>query len=301
MNSAAPLRPAVPWLAVALLLPAVVALQVWRDRLTPPPAEAVPLLWVQSPELARRMTLSFDDLAADVYWIRSVVHYGSERRAPGTASARYPLLYPLLDMTTTLDPNFDVAARLGAIYLSEGYPGGPGRIDQALALLQKGQRHAPTRWQYPHDIGFVYYWWAKDYATAAKYFRDASELPDAPNWLKTLAGTTLIQSGDRAAARAMWTELGASADVEWLRRAADYRLGQLRALDDIDALTQRVEQTRQRLGRLPQSWAEVVTARVLPAVPTDPTGVPYQLDGAGNVTLGAESSLAPLPQLGGAK
>ena len=300
MTSAAIPRPAVPWLAIALLLPAVVGLQVWRDRLTPPATEAVPMLWVQSPELARRMTLSFDDIAADVYWMRAVVHYGGERRS-SQASHRYALLYPLLDMTTTLDPSFDVAARLGAIFLSEGYPGGPGRTDQALALLEKGQRHAPDRWQYAHDIGFVYYWWVKDYATAAKHFQHASELPGAPNWLKTLAGTTLIQSGDREAARAMWTELGASADVDWLRRTAEFRLGQLRALDDIDALTARVEQTRQRLGRLPQSWADVIAARVLPAVPTDPTGVPYQLDGTGTVTLGSGSGLAPLPVLGTAK
>jgi tetratricopeptide (TPR) repeat protein len=286
---------------MVLLLPAVIGLQVWRDRVTPPATEAVPMLWVQSPELARRMTLSFDDIAADIYWMRAVVHYGGERRNESAARHRYALLYPLLDMTTTLDPSFDVAARLGAIFLSEGYPGGPGRIDQALALLEKGQRHAPDRWQYAHDIGFVYYWWAKDYATAAKHFRHASELPDAPNWLKTLAGTTLIQSGDRQAARAMWSELGASADVEWLRRTADYRLGQLRALDDIDALTTRVEQARQRLGRMPQSWADVIAARILPAVPTDPTGVPYSLSDSGVVTLGAGSSLAPLPVIGSAK
>jgi tetratricopeptide (TPR) repeat protein len=300
METVSPSRPAVPWLAMVLLLPAVIGLQVWRDRVTPPATEAVPMLWVQSPELARRMTLSFDDIAADVYWMRAVVHYGGERRTAGAAH-RYALLYPLLDMATTLDPSFDVAARLGAIFLSEGYPGGPGRTDQALALLEKGQRHAPDRWQYAHDIGFVYYWWVKDYATAAQHFQHASELPGAPNWLKTLAGTTLIQSGDREAARAMWTELGASADVDWLRRTAEFRLGQLRALDDVDALTARVEQTRQRLGRLPQSWAEVIAARVLPAVPTDPTGVPYQLDGTGTVTLGPGSGLAPLPVLGTAK
>jgi hypothetical protein len=300
MTAAATSRPAVPWLAIALLLPAVVGLQMWRDRLTPPAAGAVPMLWVQSPELARRMTLSFDDIAADIYWMRAVIHYGGERRATA-GSHRYALLYPLLDMTTTLDPNFDVAARLGAIFLSEGYPGGPGRTDQAIALLQKGQRLHPDRWQYGHDIGFVYYWWVKDYAAAAEHFQRASELPGAPSWLKTLAGTTLIRSGDREAARLMWTELGASADVDWLRRTAEFNLGQLRALDDIDALTQRVQQARQRLGRQPQSWEDVIGARVLAAVPTDPSGVPYQLDDTGTVTLGPGSKLAPLPVLGTAK
>ncbi len=288
-------RPAVPWLVITALLASVVTVQAVRDRFTPPPgAEQTPLLWLQSPALARRLALSFDDLAADIYWMRAIVHYGSERRST-TSAHDYPLLYPLLDMTTSLDPNFDVAARMGAIFLSEGYPGGPGRPDQAIALLEKGQRHDPTRWQYEQDIGFVHYWWLKDYRTAAAHFARAADLPGAPNWLRSLAGTTLLEGGDREAARTLWRELYDTAEVDWMRRAAEYRLAQLRALDDIDALHARVADTTRRLGRRPRNWTEVIAAGVLPAVPTDPGGVPYTLDDTGRVGLGAGSSLAPLP------
>ena len=76
-------------------------------------------------------------------------------------------------MTTTLDPNFDVAARLGAIFLSEGVPGVDGRPDLGLALLEKGRRHGPDRWQYMHDIGFVHFWWLKDYPAAGRCFDQA--------------------------------------------------------------------------------------------------------------------------------
>jgi hypothetical protein len=290
-------RPAVPWLLLGGLLAAVVSLQVGRERLAAPAtADEAPLLWLQSPELTRRLALSFDDLVADVYWIRAVVHYGSERRSL-TSSHRYALLYPLLDMTTTLDPNFDVAARMGALFLSEGYPGGPGRPDQAIALLEKGRRHDPTRWQYVHDIGFVHYWWLKDYRSAATYFERASALPGAPNWLRSLAGTTMLEGGDRDAARTLWRELYTTAEVDWMRRAAEYRLAQLQALDDIDALAARVTEVTGRLGRTPRTWAEVVAAGGLPGVPADPTGVPYILGTDGRVTLGSGSSLAPLPAL----
>jgi tetratricopeptide (TPR) repeat protein len=290
-------RPSVPWLALGLLLGAVVALQVVRERLTPPPAEPVPVLWLQSPELARRMTLSFDDLAADIYWIRAVVQYGSDRRSPGAAN-RYALLYPLLDMTTTLDPNFDVAARLGAVFLSEGYPGGPGRPDQAIALLEKSLARNPTRWQYVHDVGFVYYWWLKDYDKAAAYFEQASTMPGAPNWLRSLAGTTLLVGGDRAAARQLWTELHDTADVDWLRRTAETRLLQLRALDEIDLLNERTAAVAARLGRPAASWQDVVAAGALGGVPLDPAGVPYGIDAAGKAVLSEESPLSPLPTIG---
>ncbi|MGD9905826.1 MAG: tetratricopeptide repeat protein [Vicinamibacterales bacterium] len=290
-------RPAVPWLLIGALLSIAVTAQIGRDRLTPPPGVGqTPLLWLQSPELARRLALSFDDLAADVYWIRAVVHYGTERRST-SSTHRYALLYPLLDMTTTLDPSFDVAARMGAIFLSEGYPGGPGRPDQAIALLEKGQRHDPTRWQYAHDIGFVHYWWLKDYTTAARHFERAAAMPGAPNWLRSLAGTTLLEGGDRASARTLWRELYTTAEVDWMRRAAEFRLAQLQALDDIDALAARVAAVAARLGRAPTDWHEVIAAGGLPGIPTDPAGAPYALGPGGTVTLGDGSPLAPLPVL----
>jgi hypothetical protein len=296
MTATAAPHPPVPWLRLTLLVAAVVGLQLGRDRLTPPAGpEAAPVLWLQSPDLARALTLSFDDVAADIYWMRAIIHYGGERRR--ATGQRYALLYPLLDMTTSLDPHFDVAARLGAVFLSEGYPGGPGRPDQALALLEKGQRHAPSRWQYEHDIGFVHYWWLKDYRTAGLHFQRASVMPGAPIWLKSLAGTTLLDGGDRAGARRLWQELYASAEVDWMRRAAEYRLAQLQALDDIDALTARVAEVARRTGRQPQAWQDLIAAGALRRVPTDPAGVAYALESSGRVTLGDGSGLAPLPAL----
>ena len=278
---------------LVLLLVAAVALQGVRDRLAPPREPETPTLWLQSPGATRRVMLSFTDLAADVYWMRAVVHYGGERRVQA-AGGRYALLYPLLDMATTLDPHFDVAARMGAIFLSEGYPGGPGRPDQAQQLLEKGLRNDPDRWQYRHDIGFVQYWWLKDYKSAAMSFDLASRLPGAPPWLRTMAAVTLTQGGDRESARNLWSELLATAAFDWLRDAAEYRLRQLAALDDLDALTARVARFR---GLVSLSWSSLVQAGAMSGVPVDPTGVPYALTPDGTVALGAESSLAPLPEI----
>ena len=278
------------------MLVAAVSLQAARDRLTPPREPDVATLWLQSPAATRRIMLSFTDLAADVYWMRAVVYYGGERRA-GAPRGRYPLLHPLLDMATTLDPNFDVAARMGAIFLSEGYPGGPARPDLALALLEKGLAHDPTRWQYRHGMGFVNYWWLKNYPEAARQFELGGRMPGAPEWLRTMAAVTLARGGDRDAARRLWSEMLAAADVDWMRRAAQYGLQQLRALDDLDGLRARVDSVRAQTGRVPETWAVVVAAGLLDAVPADPTGAPYVLGADGSVTLDAASALNPLPTL----
>ena len=69
--------------------------------------------------------------------MRAVVYYGGQRLATSQAQ-NYDLLYPLLDLVTTLDPLFSVAYRFGAIFLTEAYPDGPGRPDQRVALLERG-------------------------------------------------------------------------------------------------------------------------------------------------------------------
>ena len=49
---------------------------------------------------------------------------------------RYELLFPLLDLTTSLEPRFNMAYLFGSIYLAESPPGGPGRPDLGIALLE---------------------------------------------------------------------------------------------------------------------------------------------------------------------
>ena len=112
-----------------------------------------------------RAALSYRSLLADVYWIRSLQHYGRTKMAE-SGETKYDLLYPLLDLTTSLDPRFNIAYRFGSIFLTENPPGGPGRPDLAIALLEKGLAAQPLRWEYAEDIGFVYYR-AGNYAKAA--------------------------------------------------------------------------------------------------------------------------------------
>ena len=263
--------------AVAALTVAI-ALQVIRDRrYTMDDTSAEQLLYVRSPAAVGRIVLGFDALAADVYWIRAIQHYGSGRLAPEGIRRRSELLYPLLDLTTSLDPYFNIAYRFGAIFLSEAYPGGAGRPDLAIALLQKGIAAQPDRWHYYHDIGFVHYWAMQDRRGAAEWFRKAAERPGAPNWLLPIAAAMLTETTDRTAARYLWRQI-LDADDEWLRQRAIRGLMQIDALDQIDRLN------------------GLVATGALKSLPADPAGVPYEIDPATRrVTVSKRSPLFPLP------
>lgn len=269
------------------------------DALARPGASAGRVLYVRSGAVARRMLLSFDALGADIYWIRTIQHYGRDRKSTRVAN-RFELLAPLLDLTASLDPRFNVAYRVGAVLLAEPPPSGPGRIDQAVALLEKGLRSNPNRWQYAFDIGFIDYWYGSGndhFAAAARWFERAAGMPDAPIWLKQLAATTHAAGGDRQGARALLQEL-ANSEEEWIQRAARRGLQQLAALDDVERLQTQLDLYVTEHHRAPSSWAELDPGAPPGAVPVDPTGVPFEYDAAARrVVLSSKSSLFPLPQM----
>ncbi|MBM3771688.1 MAG: hypothetical protein FJW27_10480 [Acidimicrobiia bacterium] len=291
---------------VLLLIASAAGVQAYREVRYPSPPATAGSLYLTSGTAIRRLTLGYHALAADLYWVRAIQYYGSTklrlagqqgRPAPaGGADAQqgYPLLYPMLDLTTTLDPRFNIAYRFGAIFLAEPFPGGAGQPDLAIALLEKGLRHRPDKWEYMQDIGFVHYWWRHDYTAAAEWFKRGSAVPGAPWWLKSLAATTLSEGGDRRSSRLMWESIRESAEIEWLKSDAERRLTQLRALDQIDEIQAYLKQATER-GFAVADWNAVVRAGVLPGIPLDPAQVPYELDAEGRVQLSPRSPLFPLP------
>ena len=161
------------------------------------------LLYVRSPEAMKRLALSYDSLLADLYWIRAVQHYGGTRLSTDP-NKRYDLLYPLLDLTTSLDDRFNIAYYYGSTFLAEPPPGGPGRPDLAIALLEKGLRAQPDKWEFAQWIGFVHYWWRQDYQQAAAWFSRAAEFPGRADLDGAAGCIDVDRRGQPAGFAVMW-------------------------------------------------------------------------------------------------
>lgn len=284
-------------IVMVLLLAGVVGLQAIREQrqeLASSIEAESSLLYISSPKVVSRAALSYRSLVADVYWIRALQHFG-RTRLEGPGARKYELLFPLLDLTTSLDPRFNIAYRFGSVFLAEAPPGGPGRPDLAIALLEKGLEAQPLRWEFAQDIGFVHYR-QRDYVAAADWFGKAAAISGAPGWLQPLEAVTRTRGGDRATARRLWSELMKGSEDEWLRRESARRLRQLNALDRIDAVSQVVAVYRQRNGRLPETWTDLIRHGYLPGIPLDPDERPMVLDPYwGTITLDPGSPLNPLP------
>jgi tetratricopeptide (TPR) repeat protein len=272
----------------------IVALQMDRERRFTAAEPAAQSLYLRSPAMVMRAALSFDAIASDIYWVRAIQYYG-RARLRRSAEARYDLLHPLLDLTTSLDPQFAIAYKFGAFFLSERPPGGAGRPDLAIRLLEKAIAANPNRWEYPHDAGFVYYRQG-DYRQAAAWFQKAAQVAGAPNWLEPLAAVTLATGGDVRSSRLLWQQILSSADEAWLRSVAEQRLRQLDAVDQVLVLRSLTAEYERRHGDPPPTWEDLIRDGALRGVPNDPAGYPYVLNPWwGLVDVAEDSPMWPLP------
>jgi tetratricopeptide (TPR) repeat protein len=257
-----------------------------------------------------RVVFSQRSLASDLYWIRAIQYFGGRTKEakerfddaleppPYLAQKKpvtFDLLYPLLDIATTLDPRFNIAYRFGAIFLSESYPHGPGRPDQAVTLLEKGLAVMPDKWQYWQDIGFVYYWNVHDYSKAADAFKRGAAMAGAPWWMQSLAATTLAKGGDRSASRLLWKQMYETANNDYARNAARTKLQQLDAIEIIERLQSAVDAMVVRTGGQVTDWGPLIRSGAIRGIPLDPAGVPYELSSSSRVELSPRSPLFPLP------
>jgi hypothetical protein len=239
-------------------------------------------LYINSPSALKRMSLGYTGLLADIYWTRAVQYFGSHH---ARSAEEYNLLYPLLDITTTLDPNLIIAYRFGAIFLEEPPPQGAGQTDKAVELVKRGIQKNPNDWHLYYDLGFLQAWELHDYLAASKTFEEGSRLPISNPALKALAAAYASRGGDLETSRMLWRSLYETAGNDQIRRNAYQHLQSMQADDDITLLEQRTEQYRLKTGNFPSSFSDLISAGLLRGVPVDPIGQPYKLVADGKVQV----------------
>lgn len=278
--------------AVALLFAAIAVLQMRIDAETSSVAQQKDDLLLRSPSVVKKMSIGYDSLLADIYWTRAVQYYGGRFNTRG---ATYELLWPLLDITTSLDPKMIIAYRFGAIFLSETGTAGAGRTDLAIELVKRGIAANPDEWHLDLDLGFLYYWRVKDYESAAKAFLAASEKPNAPAWLAVTAAHVAEKGGSLETSRLIWSEIYESNKDPKIRERALETLQGLKAEEDEMELDKIAAEYEKRFGRYPSSTGELQSAGLLNGIPVDPLGYPYVFGPDGKAALDPDSSVV-IPQ-----
>jgi tetratricopeptide (TPR) repeat protein len=279
---------------------ACAALLVRRiDTLRPPddPNAADESLYLNG-KTARRISLGFNGLAADWYWMRSLQYVGrkmiNDNDVPldNLGLVNLKLLAPLLDTATTLDPEFLDPYEYAAIVLPAI------DVDQAIRITQKGIDANPNAWRLYHHLGYIY-WQQRNYAAAGDIYGRGAQIPGAPAWMEAMKAKMAADGGSRETAREIYTRMYEQSTDEKVRHMARRRLLQLDSFDQREGLRKLFVAYQSRVGKCPNSWKElepVFRALHVPldssGAPLDPSGAPYILrSGACEVDLDPKSEI----------
>jgi tetratricopeptide (TPR) repeat protein len=243
---------------------------------------------LSSGKLMKMMSLEYAPLIADFYWTRVVQFYGNKHVR---GDANLELLWPLLDITTTLDPNLVVAYRFGAVFLSQRAPTGAGRPDLAVQLVQRGIKANPDYWRLYEDLGFIYYFDLKDYKKASEAFLEGSKNPHALIWMKVMAAKIAAEGESYETSLFLWNDIYRTTTDPQVKKNAEMHLQLLKAEQDCKQLTLLADEYEKRFGRRPKRISELVEAGILRGVPTDPLGYAYVFDDDGKAALNLNSPL----------
>jgi len=233
---------------------------------------------------AKRMSLGFNGLAADWYWMRSLQYVGrkvlsleSDVPLDDLGSLNLKLLAPLLDTATTLDPAFVEPYEYAAIVLPAV------DVDAAIRLAQKGIAANPGSWRLHYHLGYIY-WQRGDFLKAAETFRTGSEVPGAPPWMRAMEAKMTAQGGSRTTAREIYRRMLDGSDDPKVKDMAALRLLQLDSLDQRDALRKVLAAYKELRHECPGSWTALAPGLQSlrfsfdrQGSPLDPTGSPYTL------------------------
>lgn len=262
-----------------------VSLARWIDARRPPvdPNIADESLYLNG-ATARRMSLGFNGLAADWYWMRSLQYVGrkiinvpADVAIDNLGQLNMKLLAPLLDTATTLDPEFLDPYEYAAVVLPSI------DVQQAIRITRKGIDSNPTAWRLYHQLGYIY-WQQHDYQAASETYGRGAQLPGAPVWMEAMKARMAAEGGSRSTAREIYTRMYEQSGDEKVKDMAHRRLIQLDSRDERDALRKLLMAYQARAGKCPATWNEieqVLRALRVPVnesgAPLDPSGAPYVL------------------------
>ncbi len=282
---------------------AIISRRMETHRLSPVADPAEEQLYMTGTAV-KRMSLSFNGLVADWYWMRSLQYVGRKIVASGgdistdLRTLDLHLLAPLLERAVTLDPQFLAVYEYAAVVLPAVSEGGS---EEAVALLKKGIAANPSAWRLYHHLGYIY-WQRGEYAMAGTTYGEGARIAGAPNWMQAMSARMAVEGGSRQTAREMYRRIFEQADDQQTKGMAALRLMQLDSLDERDAIRRVLDAHRARTGRCASHWREVAAeltrtglrVEASTGAPLDPSNASYRLVQEGcDVDLDLRASKIP--------
>ncbi len=225
----------------------------------------------------RILSLGFERLVADMFWIRTLYYMGD----PASYRAGFPAADRLAELVTDVDPEFRTVYVLmgSALSVLQGKP------HAAAQLLEKGVRHVEY-WKLEFLLGFTYFFELLDNGRAAPHIARAAQMPGGPKYLAQFAARLYHNAGDPDIALDLIQTRIRTEEDEATRAALQKRAWDIWINRDLERIDTAIQQYGARHGTLPASVDVLVETDLLERTPVDPRGGSYFIaDGVASTSL----------------
>lgn len=230
--------------------------------------EQLESLYLPKEESFELLSLGYKVSLSQLLWFKTLNYVGRNFKG----DKNYPWLYSMCKLVGELDPRaihvFDFCGNILAWEAKDP--------DKAVLVLSKGIEKNPNNWKLRFLRGFTYYFIMHDGEKAREDFLLVHSLPDTPLGIKDFTGKREVQDGDVIALlnnmlKGEKREAVRSILLEKLKRALVSR--------DLKLLTRAIEIYKQKHTTPPRTLDDLVSDNILSALPKDPYGEAYWLDG----------------------
>jgi hypothetical protein len=231
-------------------------------------AGARELIYLPPPATARLLSLGFNQVVADWYWVRALQYFSD----PVQSLNRYRNLSDILDVVLAVDPDDQYVYKFGGLAI----PYDVGRLnwantDKAIELLERGVARFPRNWELHFQLGFYLLNFRKDPTAAAEQFAIAAQIPGSPAYLKLFAARLFSAGGELERAQVFAQTMLDEAQDPLERKHLEERIRSIQREKTLRKLEETARRYRDEKGRWPGSTAELTAAYGLPPAPAGVT------------------------------
>jgi hypothetical protein len=214
--------------------------------------------------------LGYHHLGADLLWLQLLQVWGKKKNT----NNEYEWIYHVLDVITTLDPQYAYAYYVGGVALTNY----ANRPDLSNRLLEKGHVANPDEWNLPFLLGYNHYFAFGDATKGAEYIGRAAQTPRAPDFLPGLATRMHAEGGNPEAAlqflEALWKQ---NPDLV-VREKLETRAKEVMIERDLRTLERAIKQYHKKHQAFPKILFDLVSEGYLERVPQEPFGGSFLFD-----------------------
>jgi hypothetical protein len=243
--------------------------------------------------LLKVVSLEYDGLVSDYLFIKTMVFIGEHLEKEKGRSVELRLteqewkwFYRILDVSSDMDPYFSDPYYVGNAYLTWD----AGMVREANTLLEKGSRYRDWDWVLPFFTGFNCFFFLQDNVKATDYLMEASRRPGASAMLADLASKLAYEDRRTENSIAFLEEILSKMNDVSMKKAFQTRI---RALKAILSLENAVAVFQKKFGKKPMVIEDLVSRKIISALPSEPYGGKYYLDKQGSVKTTSEAKLLP--------